>query len=251
MVDNIYSNWENTCEEIVRNEMKDWKKHPHVINMLEHVSEFHGKKYLDNLVKIENVGVSLIREISLMNDVDGSNLFEYEIHGEKVKISPTTIRYISHTIDIINKIKKMGVSSVNIVEVGGGYGGLCIVLNYLSTKQKYSVKIDKYLIYDLQGVQKLQKYYLGRHEFLEKIVEWKDSSTFGTDLTEDDVFLISNYALSEMNIEYRKKYLENLLPKSMGGFFVWNSDKSDGLPFKRIEIDEVPQTGTINKIIVF
>jgi hypothetical protein len=100
-------------------------------------------------------------------------------------------------------------------------------------------------------VQKLQNYYLSRHEFLEKIVEWKDSSSFGSDLSEDDVFLISNYALSEMNIEYREKYLQNLLPKTIGGFFVWNSADKQGLPFKRIEIDEIPQTGTLNKVISF
>ena len=66
MVDNIYSNWENTCEEIVKTEMKDWKKHPDVIGMLQHVCELHGKQYLENLV---NVDISLIREISTMNDV--------------------------------------------------------------------------------------------------------------------------------------------------------------------------------------
>ena len=246
MVDNIYSNWENTCEEIVKTEMKDWKKHPDVIGMLQHVWELHGKQYLENLV---NVDISLIREISTMNDVDGAILCEYEINSENVKISPTTLRYLSHSMNIINKLKKMDMSSLNLVEIGGGYGGLCLVLNYIT--KKYSVKINKYFIYDLPGVQKLQKYYLKRHEFLEKIVEWKDSSTFGDDLCEDDVFLISNYALSEMDIEYRKKYLENLLPKSTGGFFVWNSENDEGLPFKRVEIPEVPQTGTFNKVITF
>ena len=46
--------------------MKDWKKHPDVIGMLQHVCELHGKQYLENLV---NVDISLIREISTMNDV--------------------------------------------------------------------------------------------------------------------------------------------------------------------------------------
>ena len=92
---------------------------------------------------------------------------------------------------------------------------------------------------------------MSRHDFLDGIIEWKDSCTFGMDLKEeDDIFLVSNYALSEMNIEYRKKYLENLLPKLIGGHIIWNSQNMEGLPFERIEKDENPKTGEHNKIIL-
>ena len=245
-MESIYIDWEKTCDEIVITEMKNWKQHPNVFNMLEHLPEWLGKEYLDKLIK-ENVGLDLITEISNINDVDGSNRVEY---SEKVKISPTTIRYLSHSIDILKLLKKKNLSEISIVEIGGGYGGLALIINYLSRKQEYSLKIKKYYIYDLPSVENLQKYYLTRHDFLDGFIEWKDSCTFGSDLKEDDIFLVSNYALSEMNIEYRKKYLENLLPKLMGGYIIWNSQNMEGLPFKRIEKDENPKTGEHNKLIL-
>lgn len=248
--DEIYNEWEMICEEIVSTENKNWKQHPHVFNMLEHVPYWIGKQYLENLVNKENIDVHLVQEISNLNDTDGSNLAEYEIENQKIKISPTTLRYLSHSIDIIKLLKNNNVSIISIVEIGAGYGGLALVFNYLSCKQKYSLKVKKYYIYDLPSVQNLQEYYLGRHDFLDGIVEWKDCFSYGTDLKDENIFLISNYSLSEMKLEYRKKYLYNILPNIMGSYMVWNSTNMEGLPFKRIEKDEDPKTGDNNKVII-
>ena len=247
-IENIYSDWEKTCEEIVSTNMENWKKHPNVFNMLEHLPEWIGKQYLEKLIVDDKIEISLIQEISNINDVDGSNCIEFEINNQKVKISPTTIRYLSHSVDILNLLKKNNVSDIEIVEIGAGYGGLVLIINYLSRKQKYNLKIKKYYIYDLPSVQNLQKFYLKRHNFLDGFIEWKDSSSFGCDL--QNVFLISNYALSEMNIEYRKKYLENLLPNINGAYMLWNSSNMEGLPYKRIEKEENPKTGEYNKIVL-
>jgi hypothetical protein len=248
-MESIYDDWEKTCDEIVSTNMTNWKQHPHVFNMLEHLPEWIGKQYLQKL-KNDEIELSLIQEISNLNDVDGSNCVTFEIDDQKVQISPTTIRYLSHAIDILNLLNKNNISMISMVEIGAGYGGLALILNYLSRKQKYNVKIKKYYIYDLPSVQNLQKYYLKRHNFLDGFVEWKDSSTFGSDLKEcNEIFLISNYALSEMNMEYRKKYLENILPMTNGAYMLWNSQDMEGLPFKRVEKEENPKTGEYNKII--
>ena len=251
MENSIYSDWERTCNEIVSTNMKNWKKHPSVFNMLEHVPELIGLEYLKNLIKNEEVKIDLINEISNLNDVDGSNCVEYYINNKKFKISPTTIRYLSHSIDILNLLKKNNVSIVSMIEIGAGYGGLALILNYLSRKEKYNVNIRKYYIYDLPSVQNLQKYYLSRHNFLDGFVEWKDNSCFGSDLNKnnEELFLISNYALSEMNLEYRKKYLENILPVINGAYMLWNSPNMEFLPFIRNEKEEIPNTGEHNKII--
>lgn len=248
----IYSDWEKTCDEIVTTNMENWKQHPNVFNMLEHLPVWIGEQYLHNLIKSDNVDLSLIQEISDLNDVNGSNCVEFDIDNQKVKISPTTIRYLSHSIDILNLLKKNNISMISMIEIGAGYGGLALIINYLSRKQKYNVKIKKYYIYDLPLVQNLQKYYLLRHDFLNGFIEWKDSSSFGSDLKEnsDELFLISNYALSEMNIEYRKKYLENILPIISGAYMIWNSPNIEGLPFRRIEKEEIPRTGEHNKIVI-
>ena len=137
----IYSDWEKTCDEIVATNMINWKQHPSVFNMLEHLPEWLGEQYLQNLVKNVGVEISLIQEISNLNDVDGSNSVEFTIDNQKVKISPTTIRYLSHSVDILNLLKKNNVSIVSMIEIGAGYGGLALIINYLSRKQKYNVKI--------------------------------------------------------------------------------------------------------------
>jgi hypothetical protein len=251
-MESIYIDWEKTCVEIVSTNMKNWKQHPHVFNMLEHLPFWIGEQYLQNLIKNEGVELSLIQEISNLNDVDGSNCVDFTINNQKVTISPTTIRYLSHSIDILNLLKKNNVSTISMIEIGAGYGGLALIINYLSRKQKYNLKIKKYYIYDLPSVQNLQKYYLSRHNFLHEFIEWKDSSFFGSDLKDDnndELFLISNYALSEMNLEYRKKYLENILPIIKGAYMLWNSQNMEGLPFRRIEKEENPKTGEHNKII--
>jgi hypothetical protein len=251
-MENIYSDWEQICDEIVATTMKNWKEHPTVYNMLEHLPEWIAEEYFQKLIQNDTIELGLIQEISDLNDVDGSFFLEFNVDNQKVKISPTSIRYLSHSIDILNLLKKNNIPTVSMIEIGAGYGGLALILNYLSRKQKYNVNINKYYIYDLPSAQNLQKFYLTRHTFLDGFVEWKDSSSFGSDLKEDtdELFLISNYALSEMDIEFRKKYLGNLLPIIDGAFMLWNSSDMDGLPLTRIEKEETPQTGEHNKLII-
>ena len=54
-------------------------------------------------------------------------MFDYPDVGT---MSPTTIRYIKNVSDIINAF---GTGMKSIVEVGGGYGGLCKVMSSLLT----------------------------------------------------------------------------------------------------------------------
>jgi hypothetical protein len=83
-------------------------------------------------------------------------------------------------------------------------------------------------------------------------IEWKDNNTFGEDFVNcDNCILVSNYCLSEIPLEFRKKYLKNLLPVIDGAYMIWNSESKEGLPFIINEEDEDPQTGFINKKIYF
>ena len=42
--------------------------------------------------------------------------------------SPTNLRYILHGLLILSYIKTIGLTSTNIVEIGGGYDGLCFYI---------------------------------------------------------------------------------------------------------------------------
>jgi hypothetical protein len=89
-----------------------------------------------------------------------------------------------------------------------------------------------------------------QYDFIENTIEWKDSLTYGKDLDINDFFLISNYTLSTLDVDTKKKYLFNLLPKTNGCYMIWNSNNYEGLPFKRKELEEYPKTGDNNKIII-
>lgn len=237
----IYAEWSSICLNIVSNKIDEFKQLNEVQYMLEHVSKEHGKIYFDNLLK-DGFDKEYLCYLSLLNDKHGSVKEEYD----NILVSPSTIRYARHAFDICNLIQTKNLSNVSIVEIGGGYGGLCLILSDML--QKNNIKLDKYHILDLPEVQKLQEYYL--NGAIPQLY-FNNCMQFGSDINDDNLILVSCYAVSEMNIEYRLNYLKNLLPKVQGMYLLWNSENVDGLPFKaltKMKIED-PLTGPNNSVI--
>jgi hypothetical protein len=244
----LYSKWENTCNNIVSNEQTNWKSLDGVTYMLEHLPHFHAITYLDNLLK-DNFPVDDIKHLVSLNDKYGGAT----LHNFKSDIvsSTSSIRYVRHALDICNHIKSKNIGEpLRIIEVGGGYGGLCLILNEYA--KMHNVNIAEYHIYDIPHVQSLQKYYLKNFPDVYSKVTWKDCTTFGADIQSDmNNFIISNYCISEIPEEYRNNYLQNIIPKVAGGYMAWNYISTACLPENRIEEDENPKTGEHNKVIRF
>lgn len=242
----IYKQWEDECNQIVLNNIVEWKRLQGVNYMLEHLSYEHARVYLEYLIK-DGLTPDLIQNLCELNDKHGGTSiygFPYDI-----KASTSSIRYIRHAYDVCNHIKKKNIDSpVRIVEVGGGYGGLCLIMCELA--KLLNVSIGEYYIYDISSVQSLQKYYLKNFKEVFDIVKWQDCTTFGETLTTDmSNILVSNYCMSEIPNEYRKKYLTHLLPKIQGAYFAWNWGSKEDLPIDREEEPEIPETGPRNTII--
>jgi hypothetical protein len=239
----IYDKWKNICNHIVDNKLTDWKRLPDVTTMLEHLSYENGKVYLSNLIE-DGVNPQIIQKLCSLNDQHGNaNIQEFE---NNILSSPSSIRYFRHALDICNLIKSKNYTKVNIIEIGGGYGGLCIILNQLSVIM--GINIDKYFIYDLPETQKLQRYYLSNANN----VRWKPANTFGKNFITNDGeinILVSCYCLSEIEDKYKLEYLQNLLHKVHGAYLSWNWGDKTGLPIDRIETPEYPDTGNGNTII--
>ena len=175
---------------------KNFKSHPAYRHVLEHVSMEEGHQYLDEI------------EIDYKDKLD--EIKENDLYGTPIQcsydgigmISPTTVRYLKNTSDIINKF---GTSFNSIVEIGGGYGGLCKVMSTF-------VDFEQYLLLDLEECNMLSRKYLSLFDLptmsyqAEEIVDVEDNFDL----------LISNYALSECNRETQMMYIER---------FVKNSDK--------------------------
>jgi hypothetical protein len=242
MVD--YRRWNNIAESIAEIREEDWKKHPHLTYMLEHEWESAAKIYIEYLRPF--LTAEQIQAMAIVNDKHGGPEIK-TISG--IRTSPSSIRYVRHSYDICAHILSKGLQDVTIIEVGGGYGGLALTMFQMA--DILNVRIKNYIIYDIPGVIKLQKYYLSLHGIDTKVT-WKDADTYGSECNSEDTnVLVSCYCISELLDEYRRNYLKNLLPKIKAAFFVWNWGSKADLPEDRDERPEIPDTsgGNGNTVI--
>ena len=184
-----------------------FKSHPAYRHVLEHVSFEEGQQYLDEIDIDYKDKLDEIKE----NDAYGTPITcSYSGIGF---ISPTTLRYLKNTSDIVNKF---GTSFDSIVEIGGGYGGLCKVMSTF-------VEFDQYLLLDLEECNMLSRKYLSHFDLptmsyqAEEIVEVEDRFDL----------LISNYALSECNRETQMMYIEKFVKKSDKFYLMHNDFHAD------------------------
>jgi len=243
----MYEEWKQICNDIVTNKIENWKTLPKVTTILEHLSFESALIYLKNLLNENDVDADMIERICKENDKFGGT--NRSIFLNTLKISTSSIRYFRHAYDICKLIKAKKFDNVTIIEVGGGYGGLCVILNLMA--KHYEITISNYHIYDLPEIQSLQQYYLSNFDTVK--VTYNSAFTFGSDFTsiQSNNILISNYCLSEINDEYKHQYLKNLIPKVKGAYLAWNWGDKKGLPSIRREVPEIPDTGNGNTIITW
>ena len=122
------------------------------------------------------------------------------------------MRYILQSIYID---KQFNLNSFkNIVEIGGGYGGLINVLSIISN--------EKYLYYchDLPYMKILQ-----RNFFWEAgtNIELLEKPPFSPDL------LIANCSWSELDLETKIDYILRVISKAQRGFMIINYDYAENL----------------------
>jgi hypothetical protein len=221
-----------------------FKSDPRYQYVLEHVSKNHGSEYLD-LIKEEFHNVykehkNLFVNLSKKNDSVGKPTQYY--YFDFCECSPTNLRYIYQSLLILKYANELGLKTLDIIEIGGGYGGLCFFLKNMC--HIYSVNIASYVIYDLPEAESLQSKYLEYHD-----LRLSEKQTL-----KGEHFLISNYAFSELPEPIRKTYEKEVInPFCSFGFLAWN-----GCEFYRFVDDkdflieeEKPQTHPNNRYIYF
>jgi putative sugar O-methyltransferase len=88
---------------------------------------------------LERISISKYKIIDYLdsfriNDKIGSPMvYKYENYGN---FSPNTLRYVNTLYELLEKFGEM--KNWNILEFGGGYGGLCHILSYLIKWKKYT-----------------------------------------------------------------------------------------------------------------
>lgn len=155
----LYNTYTNYLKEVVESNLElPFKINPNFTYMLEHVNYDQGKQYL-NLIKKEfqiiyETNKQLI--VSLINNNDSiGNPAQY--YFDDFKCSPSNLRYIYQTMLILKYLKTNYNNDIDILEIGGGYGGLGYFMFNLSNL--FDIKLSSYTIMDLETPSKLQKKY--------------------------------------------------------------------------------------------
>jgi len=252
-MDSLYVSWNDTCDRIVKNNETNWKQDSVVNYMLEHVHGEYANKYLDLILK-KGVTTDEVQKYASMVDSVGNPGKDYYTRGNStIQSSTTCLRYLYHAIEIVELLAEYPIIP-SVVEIGGGYGGLVIAIDFMLGVRNVNRHID-YTILDLSGPNKLQKYYTDSVGLKSVNIHFVNGERYGSELDVSSIFIISNYCLAEMGDQNRENYIQTLFskPSIVGGYLQWNSDApTDFLDrFSCKTEEENPKTGPYNKTIVF
>ena len=223
----------NICKQASENEkvFSRFKVSGEYTTILSHVDKQKGSLYLRH---IEIHYPELLKDTRyLINDklggdefVSSSRKFKENFfnrnNNEDISIDPSTLRYLKQVGDILSICKP-----TSVVEIGGGYGGLLLLLSqYCDVKSYYG--------YDHPDVIKLVKKYLGNYN-----ISVEDEVKDKYDL------VISAFAWDELNVNVRKWYIDNVFTKGEHGYIVASEETSSPhLEHIRRVIDKPVHTDT-------
>ena len=174
-------------------------------DIVDTLSAQDGASYINLAFKNDPQIVEHLDELRRNDDVGSPLICNYSSIG---KFCPTTLRYIM----VATALKRLfgSLDGMRVVEVGGGYGGQCRIINAL-------FNIASYTIIDLPEALNLTERYLS-HFNLSNIYYLPPQ-----DLQEKeyDIF-ISNYAYSELSKDTQDDYFGKVLYSSNHGYMIYN-----------------------------
>jgi len=253
----MYSQYQIQVSNMLENKNLNFKSDKAYNSILEHVSYEQGKSYISLIISIINddfkeITFENINNFLLMNDTYGNPKKEnFMYNNMQIFCSPTSLRYVLHSLLILQSIKNN--NSKKIVEVGCGYGGLFLGINHFS--KILNIEIDKYYFIDLPEICGLIKNYIELHKnniYINYSIH--SAYNYGLDINENDLFFISNYCFTEIDELHRNNYIKHLFPKILNGFIIWQTIFN--LPINNVNIigknikhvvEEYPQTATVSK----
>ncbi|MEI6444872.1 MAG: putative sugar O-methyltransferase [Nostocales cyanobacterium ELA583] len=200
-----------------------FRRNPIYNEILEHISENQGREYLNIISKDPDV-LSAINNFKL-NDEYGSPIM-YEYSGIGI-ISPTTLRYIKVLADLKKHFQTL--NSLNICEIGVGYGGQCRIINAY-----YSPSM--YCLVDIQPALSLAQRFLDNY-IIHSVLTYKTMN----ELSQRDYDLVlSNYAFTELPRSVQDIYLNKVILRSKRGYITYNeTTPSEFNSYKSGELIEI------------
>jgi putative sugar O-methyltransferase len=179
-------------------------------NILEHVTPQDGAMYLELVMQMSSD--SLLENIQKFKENDSIGTPDKTFYPKVGDISPTTIRYIKNVFEMSTLLEDYPIS--RIVEVGGGYGGLCKTLSVVCN-------FDEYIFVDLPEAVKVQEKYIKNFSDIYEKSKFVSCDNL-QEIKNIDLF-ISNYALSECDYETQTNYYEKLVSNAKFAYIIYNN----------------------------
>lgn len=234
-----------------------FKSHPRIIDMFEHVNAPQGWDYLHALRAETTLSQEIMQSYCAQNDrVGGGHKTQF---GADWTTSPSNFRYLYHAHLILTHLQHVKATEplptpITIVEVGCGYGGLCLAVLFLASH--YGLSISSYHLVDLPAIGGLQQYYLSQHANAlgDTVISYHSAFDYGTTISGSGHFFISNYCFSEISAEHQAGYRQHLLnpAKVSHGLITWNHIPVYDFGFPILEnVREEPNTAPTNRYIYF
>lgn len=171
-------------------------------------SHENSKTFLDNLDKFK------------INDTVGNP--DTYVDPEVGEFSPSTLKFAFNAIDILEFVKTQGGDSKikNIVEIGGGYGGLCLILSGF-------IEWDQYTLIDLPETCLLVDKYVSHFPEIKDRVKTIPCNRVDEEEFGDIDLAIAINSLSECNLETQLNYFDKIISKSKLSYIVRNPDTQE------------------------
>ena len=217
-----YSPYRVLVNKIVETNKNEWdfKSNNEYTQILENLGKYYGNLYLQQLKKqfpkFFYKNKKYLTEVCELNDLYGKP--NKRPFVSFIPCSATNLRYILHSLLILTFMSNHKLNNLDIIEIGGGYGGLSLFMHKISPL--FKINITSYTIIDLPEISLLQKTYLDALD-MSKNMHFYNINNYKN--LKENSFLISNYAYSEISIELQQEYTEKILnPYVSYGFLVWN-----------------------------
>ena len=217
-----YSAYTTLVKNILEKDKSEWdfKSSKDYTQKLENLGKYYGNLYLEQLMKqfpkFFYKHKKYLIEVCEQNDLYGKpNIRPFPSF---TTCSATNLRYILHALLILTFMTNHKINNIDIIEIGGGYGGLSFFMHKIAPL--FKINITSYTIIDLPEISLLQKNYLDALD-MSKNMHFYNINNYNN--LKKNSFLISNYAYSEISIELQQEYTEKILnPYVSYGFLVWN-----------------------------
>ena len=200
------------CKDFTDNDelFSNFKRDSRYTPVLEHLTESDALLYVSEMKSKETLTETILDSVR-ENDLYGSPLTIN--HSELGMISPTTVRYLKNSLDIITTFKENSPFK-KVLEIGGGYGGLCKVFSSFN-------KFNHYYLVDFPEVNGLSKKYLSNFKLIKNKI-YQISTNALREIKDLDL-VISNYAFSECSREVQETYYDLFIKNSKNFYLAYNN----------------------------